>query len=93
MKLYEVEERMFKSGDEMIDYWKDLVQKHPAIISIEDNLDEKDYEHWIRLNERIGSRIQLVGDDLCTTNPKTIIRELDKKWCNSLLLKVKQFVE
>ena len=89
-KKYEVEVGVFKTGDEMIQYWDDLITKHPAIISIEDGLDEKDYEHWVKLNEKIGKRCQLVGDDLYTTNPETIRKGIKGKWCNALLLKVNQ---
>ena len=89
-KLYEVEVGVHKTGDEMIQYWKDLIAKHPAICSIEDGLDEKDYDHWVKLNKEIGGHCQLVGDDLYTTNPKTIRRGLNEGWCNALLLKVNQ---
>lgn len=89
-KLYEVEVGVFKTGDEMIKYWEDLIAKHPSICSIEDGLDEKDYEHWPKLNAAIGSRCQLVGDDLYTTNPNTIRQGLAGNWCNALLLKVNQ---
>lgn len=89
-KLYEVEVGVKKNGDEMIKYWEDLITKHPAVISIEDALDEKDYQHWIKLNEAIGKRCQLVGDDLYTTNPTTIKEGLRNNWCNALLLKVNQ---
>ena len=89
-KLYEIEVGVKKTGDEMIQYYKDLIAKHPAIVSIEDGLDEKDYKTWIKMNKEIGDKIQLVGDDLYTTNPKTIQRGLKEKWCNALLLKVNQ---
>ena len=89
-KQYEVEQGVFKTADEMVQYWKDLVERHPAIISIEDGLDEKDYENWPKLNEALGEKIHLVGDDLYTTNPKTIRQGLEGKWCNALLLKVNQ---
>jgi len=89
-KQYEVEVGKFLNGDEMIKYWEDLIKDHPAIVSIEDGLDEKDYEHWVKLNEALGDKIQLVGDDLYTTNPKTIKKGLEGKWCNALLLKVNQ---
>lgn len=89
-KLYEVEVNVKKNGDEMIKYWQDLIDKHPAVISIEDALDEKDYEHWKKLNKAIGNRCQLVGDDLYTTNQETIKRGLKEHWCNALLLKVNQ---
>lgn len=89
-KVYEVEVGHFLTGDEFIKYWEELVHKHPAIKSIEDGLDEKDYEHWVKLNHAIGGKVQLVGDDLYTTNPKTIKKGLEGKWCNALLLKVNQ---
>ena len=89
-KQYEVELGLWKSGDEMIQYWEDLITRHPAIISIEDGLDEKDYDHWVKLNQAIGGKCQLVGDDLYTTNPKTIRKGIEGKWCNALLLKVNQ---
>ncbi|OHS94562.1 enolase family protein [Tritrichomonas foetus] len=89
-KLYEVEVGVKKTGDEMIKYWEDLIARHPCIKSIEDGLDEKDYEHWVKLNAAIGSKCQLVGDDLYTTNPNTIRKGLEGKWCNALLLKVNQ---
>ncbi|EAY10609.1 enolase, putative [Trichomonas vaginalis G3] len=89
-KQYEILPNVWKTGDEMIEFWKDLIAKHPAIISIEDGLEEKDYETWIKLNEQLGSKIQLVGDDLYTTNPKMIEQGIEKKWCNALLMKVNQ---
>jgi len=89
-RLYEVELGVKKTGDEMVAYWKDLVERHPAIFSIEDGLHETDYEHWQKLTVEIGARVQLVGDDLYTTNPGTIRRGLEGKWCNALLLKVNQ---
>jgi enolase len=89
-KLYEVEVGVFKTGDELIQYYTDLVARHPAIVSIEDGLDEKDYPTWVKLNAAIGDKVQLVGDDLYTTNPATIREGLAGKWCNALLLKVNQ---
>ena len=89
-KLYEIEENVFKNGEEMIQYWKNLINKHPAIISIEDGLDEKDTIHWIKLNSELGEKIHLIGDDLFTTNPKIIQEGIEEKWANSLLLKVNQ---
>ena len=89
-KQYEVEVGVLKTGDEMIEYWREMIDKHPAIISIEDALHEKDYETWVKLNEALGDRIQLVGDDLYTTNPATIQQGIEGKWCNALLLKVNQ---
>lgn len=89
-KTYEIEEGVNKTGPEMIEYWKEMIEKHPSIISIEDPLEEKDYENWIKLNEEIGDKVKLVGDDLYTTNVNTITKGIDEKWCNALLLKVNQ---
>ena len=88
--VYEVETGVFKTPEEMIQYWKELVERHPGLISIEDGLHEKDYENWIKMNEELGKTIMLVGDDLYTTNPKTIAKGMEEKWCNALLLKVNQ---
>lgn len=89
-KTYEIEEGVNKTGPEMIEYWKELIEKHPSIISIEDPLEEKDYENWIKLNEEIGNKVKLVGDDLYTTNVNTITKGIEENWCNALLLKVNQ---
>lgn len=89
-KKYEPEKGVFKTGEEMIQYWSDLIDAHPYIISIEDPLDEKDYPTWIKMNEELGERIMIVGDDLYTTNPKTIRQGIENHWANALLLKVNQ---
>jgi enolase len=74
----------------MITFYEKLITDHPALISIEDGLAEKDYEGWIKLTEKLGSKIQIVGDDLYTTNTTLIKEGLEKKWANALLLKVNQ---
>jgi enolase len=77
------------SGDEMVDFWDEWVKKYP-IISLEDGLAEDDWATWQKLNERIGSRVQLVGDDLLVTNSERIKRAIEEHSCNSLLTKVNQ---
>ena len=77
------------TGDEMIDFYVDWVEKYP-IISIEDGLAEDDWEHWSRLTERLGDRVQIVGDDLLVTNAARIRRAIEEKAANSLLTKVNQ---
>lgn len=89
-KLYEVENGKFLDADGMIKYYEDMLAKHPAISSIEDGLAELDYPSWIKLTAALGDKIQLVGDDLYTTNPATIKKGIEGKWCNALLLKVNQ---
>jgi enolase len=66
------------------------VTKFPAIISIEDSFDEHDYETWAKFTSLISGKVQIVGDDLYTTNPKTFAKGIEGKWRNSLLLKVNQ---
>ncbi len=68
----------------------ELVQAHPAIVSIEDGLAEQDYANWISLTRALGDKIMLVGDDLYTTNTRLIAQGLEHSWANALLLKVNQ---
>ena len=77
------------SSDEMIAMWEDLVDRYP-IISIEDGLGENDWEGWTRLTERLGSRVQLVGDDLFVTNSARIRQGIEKKAANAVLIKLNQ---
>ena len=77
------------TGAEMVDFYENWVNKYP-IVSIEDGLFEDDWEGWGLLVQRLGSRIQLVGDDLFVTNPTRIQRGIDEKSANSVLIKVNQ---
>ncbi len=77
------------SGAEMVDFWSDWVDRYP-IISIEDGLDENDWENWTRLVAKIGDRVQVVGDDLLVTNVEKVGRAIRDKAANSLLFKVNQ---
>jgi enolase len=77
------------SGDEMIDLLAELVDRFP-IVSIEDGLDEEDWSGWQRLTERLGERVQLVGDDLFVTNATRVQRGIDERSANSVLVKVNQ---
>jgi enolase len=78
-----------KTGDEMIDWYAALAEKYP-LISIEDGLDENDWENWKKLTERLGNKVQLVGDDLFVTNPEFLTRGIETKTANSILVKVNQ---
>jgi enolase len=89
-QLYEIEKGRFLKGNELIDYYGELIEKHPALKSIEDGFHETDYEAWIEFNLRFSDKIMIVGDDLFTTNPKLIQKGLIDKWANTLLLKVNQ---
>ena len=78
-----------KSVDEMIDYLVDLTEKYP-IISIEDGLSEEDWDGWKKLTKKLGTKIQLVGDDLFVTNIKRLQKGIDKNVSNSILIKLNQ---
>ena len=78
-----------KSSSQMIDYLEELVNKYP-IISIEDGLDEQDWDGWGALTKRLGTRVQLVGDDLFVTNTERLVRGIKNNIGNSILVKVNQ---
>ena len=78
-----------KTADEMIDFLAGLTEKYP-IISIEDGLAEEDWENWKKLTDRLGDKIQLVGDDLFVTNMKRLQKGLDNNVANSILIKLNQ---
>ncbi len=78
-----------KTREEMVNYWAELADKYP-IISLEDGVSEEDWEGWKLLTEKIGSKIQLVGDDLFVTNTTRLKRGIDMGVANSILIKVNQ---
>jgi len=78
-----------KSSDEMIAYYADLVSSYP-IVSIEDPLDEDDWDGWIKMTTELGSKIQIVGDDLFVTNPERLAKGIKLGAANALLVKVNQ---
>lgn len=77
------------SSDDMIGYWKNWVDNYP-IFSIEDGLDEDDWAGWAKLNQTVGDKVQLVGDDLFVTNTERLKRGIEEKSANSILIKVNQ---
>ncbi len=77
------------SPSEMVDFWKDWVNKYP-IISIEDGMAEDDWDGWKIMTDKLGDKIQLVGDDLFVTNTQRLKRGIDNKIGNSILVKVNQ---
>ncbi|OQC00095.1 MAG: Enolase [Firmicutes bacterium ADurb.Bin099] len=81
-------DRMF-TVDQLIDYWAEMCEKYP-IISIEDGLAEEDWEGWKKLTDRLGDKVQLVGDDLFVTNTKRLARGIKGGVANSILIKVNQ---
>ena len=77
------------TSEEMIDYWEELVNEFP-IISIEDALDQEDWDGWVKLTKAIGDRVQLVGDDLFVTNSKRLAKGIELGAANAILIKVNQ---
>ena len=82
-------ENRILSSAEMIEYWKGLVAKYP-IISIEDGMQEDDWDGWKELTKELGNKIQLVGDDFFVTNTKRLADGIEKQCANSILIKVNQ---
>ena len=78
-----------KTTDEMINFWEDLCSRYP-IFSIEDPLGENDFDGFTKLTQRLGDKIQIVGDDLFVTNPKRLEAGIEKSAANSILIKVNQ---
>ena len=77
------------TSEELIEHWKDLVEKYP-IISIEDALDEEDWEGWKKLTQELWDKVQLVGDDLFVTNTERLKRGIEHQCGNSILIKLNQ---
>ena len=77
------------SSSEMVSYWRDWSKKYP-ILSIEDGLDEDDWDGWKQLTDEIGHKVQLVGDDLFVTNPNRLSKGIERGIANSILVKVNQ---
>ncbi len=96
-ELYDAERGVYKlegegrelTSEEMVDYWAALVEKYP-IISIEDGLAEEDWDGWVKLTQRIGDKVQLVGDDLFVTNAERLKKGIEMGAANSILIKVNQ---
>ena len=87
---YELEhEGRALTSAQLVDYWGDICSRYP-VISIEDGLDEEDWDGWKLLTERLGDRVQLVGDDLFVTNTERLKRGIDQSVANSILIKVNQ---
>jgi enolase len=78
-----------RTSEEMVDFWRSWVDKYP-IVSIEDGLNEADWEGWSKLTDRIGDRVQLVGDDLFVTNTEFLSRGIKEGAGNAILIKVNQ---
>ncbi|SET74574.1 enolase [Natronincola peptidivorans] len=89
-KVYKLAgEGVTKTSKEMVDYYEELVNKYP-IISIEDGLSEEDWEGFQLMTERLGDKVQIVGDDIFVTNPVRLKRGIENKTANSILIKLNQ---
>ena len=89
-KMYNLEGEGRKfTQTEMVDYYTELVSKYP-IISIEDGMDEEDWEGWKMLTEKLGDKVQLVGDDLFVTNTVRLKKGIELNVANSILIKLNQ---
>jgi enolase len=87
---YELEhENRTLGSSELVDYWSDVSSRYP-VVSIEDGLDEEDWDGWRLLTEKLGDRVQLVGDDLFVTNTERLGRGIASGVANSILIKVNQ---
>lgn len=86
--FYNIEGKKLTSND-MVDYYESLIEKYP-IVSIEDGMSELDWDGWETLTQRLGSKIQLVADDLVVTNPKIIKEAIKRRIANSILIKLNQ---
>lgn len=87
--VLKAEKKPEKTAEELIEYYSNLVSKYP-IITMEDGLDENDWTGWKKLSEKLGKKIQLVGDDLFVTNITKLSRGIEKEIGNSILIKVNQ---
>jgi enolase len=88
--VYDLEHEGRKlSSAEMADYWADIASRYP-VVSLEDGMDENDWDGWKALTDRIGERVQLVGDDLFVTNPERLRQGIERGVANSILVKVNQ---
>lgn len=87
--ILSTEKKPRKTSEEMVKFYQDLVKKYP-IVSIEDGLAENDWEGWKGLTEALGSKIQIVGDDIFVTNKKLLVKGISQGIANSILIKLNQ---
>ena len=87
--ILEAEAQKEKSPDQLIEYYESLIGKYP-LITIEDGLDENDWAGWSKLTQKLGKKVQLVGDDLLVTNTEKLSRAIREGIANSILVKVNQ---
>jgi enolase len=88
--VFKKSDKSQRSSEQMVEFWANWVRQYPAILSIEDGMSEEDWAGWKLLTETLGTRIQLVGDDIFVTNPAIFQRGIDQGIANSILVKVNQ---
>src|SRR5258708_23699559 len=88
--IFKKSDKSERSSDQMVEFWERWVDQYPAILSIEDGMSEEDWPGWKLLTEKLGERIQLVGDDIFVTNPAIFKRGIDQGIGNAILIKVNQ---
>jgi len=87
--VFKKSDKSEKTSDQMADYWVNWIRQYP-IVSLEDGMSENDWQGWKYLTEKVGRKIQLVGDDIFVTNSKILQRGIDEQVGNSILVKVNQ---
>jgi enolase len=88
--VFKKSDKSERTSEQMVEFWANWVRQYPAILSIEDGMSEDDWDGWKLLTDTIGSKCQLVGDDLFVTNSARLKRGIDTKTANSILVKVNQ---
>ena len=88
--VFKKSDKSQRTSEQMVEFWTRWVDRYPAILSIEDGMAEDDWNGWKLLTERLGSKVQLVGDDLFVTNTARLKRGIDEGIANSILIKVNQ---
>ena len=88
--VFKKSDKSQRTSEQMVDFWTNWVRQYPAILSIEDGMSEEDWPGWKALTETLGSKIQLVGDDIFVTNPEIFARGIEQGIANSILIKLNQ---
>jgi enolase len=88
--VFKKSDKSQRNSEQMVEYWANWVRQYPAILSIEDGMSEQDWAGWKLMTSVLGSKIQLVGDDIFVTNPEIFQRGIDQGIANSILIKVNQ---
>jgi enolase len=88
--VFKKSDKSQRSSEQMVEFWSEWVRQYPAIVSIEDGMSEEDWPGWKLMTDKLGEKIQLVGDDIFVTNPSIFKRGIDQGIANSILIKVNQ---